>query len=145
MTSTDIRTIGDRQEIAMLLARIAQLADAGDPEEYVRCFTADAVWDLTDATDLPMDVQTIVGRTELLAGVLARRNAGIQGPGTHTRHDISSIAIEVDGDEASARSYFRYYRGADGIPTLTAMGVYDDAFVRDVSGWLLSHRVISRG
>lgn len=145
MTGSDIRTIGDRQEIAMLLARIAQLADAGDPEEYVRCFTADAVWDLTDATDLPMDVQTIAGRAELLAGALARRSAGIQGPGTHTRHDISSIAIEVDGDEASARSYFRYYRDTDGIPTLTAMGVYTDAFVREASGWLLCHRVISRG
>ena len=143
--SVDLRAIGDRQEIAMLLARIAQLADAGTPEEYIGCFTPDAVWDLTDATDLPMDVQTISGRDALLAGVHERRAAGIQGPGTHTRHDVSSITVEVDGDHATARAYFRYYRGTDGIPTLVAMGVYTDAFVRDAAGWRLQHRVISRG
>ncbi|MFK3677815.1 nuclear transport factor 2 family protein [Microbacterium sp. NPDC090218] len=143
--SADLRAIGDRQEIAMLLARIAHLADAGDPAAYIECFTPDAVWDLTDATDLPMDVQTITGRTALLAGVHDRRAAGIQGPGTHTRHDVSSIAVEVDGDHATAQSYFRYYRGTDGIPTLAAMGVYSDAFVRTDSGWRLRRRVISRG
>ena len=130
----DLRAIGDRQEIAMLLARIAQLADAGDPEDYIACFTPDATWDLTDATDLPMDVQTISGRA-----------AGIQGPGTHTRHDVSSIAIEVDGDRAISRAYFRYYRGTGGVPTLAAMGVYADEFVRDDDGWRLHHRTISRG
>ncbi|MEW2459313.1 MULTISPECIES: nuclear transport factor 2 family protein [Microbacterium] len=143
--NVDLRTIGDRQEIAMLLARIAHLADAGDPAEYVRCFTPDAVWDLTDATDLPMDVQTISGRAALLAGVHERRAAGIQGPGTHTRHDVSSIAVEVDGDRARSRAYFRYYRGTDGAPVLAAMGVYADEFVRDGDRWLLRRRVISRG
>ena len=142
----DLRAIGDRQEIAMLLARIAQLADAGDPEDYIACFTPDATWDLTDATDLPMDVQTISGRAALLAGVHERRAAGIQGPGTHTRHDVSSIAIEVDGDRATSRAYFRYYRGTEGVPTLAAMGVYADEFVRDDDdGWRLRHRTISRG
>ena len=143
--NTGLQAIGDRQEIAMLLARIAHLADAGDPEAYVRCFTPDAVWDLTDATDLPMDVQTIAGREALLAGVHERRAAGIQGPGTHTRHDVSSIAVEVEGDTATSRSYFRYYRGTDGVPTLAAMGVYSDTFVRGAEGWRLRRRVISRG
>ncbi|UUE20189.1 nuclear transport factor 2 family protein [Microbacterium sp. J1-1] len=143
--SADLRTIGDRQDIAMLLARIAHLADAGDPEEHIACFTPDAIWDLTDATDLPMDVQTIRGRDALLAGVHDRRASGIQGPGTHTRHDISSIAVEIDEDRASARSYFRYYRRTDGAPTLAAMGVYADTFVRTAAGWRLHHRVISRG
>ncbi|MGV2901657.1 nuclear transport factor 2 family protein [Microbacterium sp. AGC62] len=143
--NVDLQAIGDRQEIAMLLARIAQLADAGDPEQYIDCFTPDAVWDLTDATDLPMDVQTISGRAALLAGVQERRAAGIQGPGSHTRHDVSSITVEVAGDRATARSYFRYYRGTDGIPTLAAMGVYADVFVRGESGWRLHRREISRG
>lgn len=145
MTDVDLRTIGDRQDIAILLARIAQLADAGDPEEYIECFTTDAVWDLTDATDLPMDVQSITGREALLAGVHERRAAGIQGPGSHTRHDVSSITVEVHGDRASARSYFRYYRSTDGIPSLAAMGVYTDTFVRGEAGWRLHRRTITRG
>lgn len=143
--SADLQSIGDRQDIAMLLARIAHLADTGDPDDYIACFTHDAVWDLTDATDLPMDVQTIEGREALLAGVHERRAAGIQGPGTHTRHDVSSIAVTVDGDRATAHSYFRYYRGTDGIPTLAAMGSYTDAFVRDAGVWRLRRRTISRG
>lgn len=141
---SDLRAIGDRQEIAMLLARIAHLADAGDPEEYLLCFTADAVWDLADAADLPMDVQTITGRDAVRAGVHERRAAGIQGPGTHTRHDVSSIVVDVDGDQAVARSYFRYYRDTDRIPSLVAMGAYSDTFVRGTSGWLLQRRTISR-
>jgi 3-phenylpropionate/cinnamic acid dioxygenase small subunit len=69
----------------------------------------------------------------------------VQGPGSHTLHDVSSVRVEVDGDRATARSYFRYYRDADRTPTLAAMGVYDDAFVRSADGWLLQRRVISRG
>ena len=53
--------------------------------------------------------------------------------------------LEVDEDRASARSYFRYYRRTDGVPTLAAMGVYADTFVRTAAGWRLHHRVISRG
>jgi 3-phenylpropionate/cinnamic acid dioxygenase small subunit len=143
--SYDLQRIGDRLEIANLLARIAQFADSGDPDQYIACFTPDAVWDLTDATDLPMDVQTICGRDALLAGVHERRAAGIQGPGTHTRHDVSSVTVEVEGDRATARSYFRYYRGTDGTPSLAAMGVYTDVFVRGEAGWQLHRREISRG
>lgn len=135
----------DRVSVAMLIARIAHLADSGTPEEYIACFTPDATWDLTDSSGLPMDVQTIRGRENLLAGVASRRAAGIQGPGTHTRHDVSSIAVTVDGDHARARSYFRYYRNTHEVPELVAMGGYDDQFTRTPDGWRLHRRVISRG
>ena len=143
--SDDLSAATDHQQITTLLARIAQLADEGSPEEYTACFTSDAVWDLTDAGDLPLDVQRIEGREALLAGVLARRSAGIQGPGSHTRHDVSSIAIDIAGDRATSRCYFRYYRDADSVPVLAAMGVYDDTFVRTAAGWRLRRRVIRRG
>lgn len=139
-----LQVIADRQEITILLARIAHLADSGTPEDYIARFTADAVWHLTDATDLPMDAQLISGRDALLAGVHERRATGIQGPGSHTRHDVSSIAVEVDGDRAVAHSYFRYYRDTDGTPSLGAMGAYQDVFVREAAGWMLQSRAISR-
>ncbi|WP_193597062.1 nuclear transport factor 2 family protein [Microbacterium sp. YJN-G] len=134
----------DRLEIVDLLARIAQLADAGDPGDYVACFTEDAVWDLTDATDLPLETQRLTGRAALLQGVRERRAAGVQGPGSHTRHDISATVIDLAGDAASARTYFRYYRDTGTAPTLVAMGVYDDELVRTASGWRLASRRISR-
>lgn len=143
--TADLRAVADHQQITTLLARIAQLADDGTPDEYIACFTGDAVWDLTDATDLPMDVQRIQGHAALLAGVRERRAAGIQGPDSHTRHDVSSIAVDVSGDQATSRCYFRYYRDTDGAPTLAAMGAYDDTFTRTSDGWRLQHRIISRG
>lgn len=141
----DLRTAIDHQQITTLLARIAHLADDGDPVAYTECFTQDAVWELTDATGLPMDVQRIEGRGRLLAGVRERRSTGIQGPGSHTRHDISTILVEVDGDRAMSRCYFRYLQHTDDAPQTVAMGVYHDEFVRTAGGWLLHHRTITRG
>lgn len=134
----------DRLEILDLLARIAQLADEGDPDDYVACFTEDAVWDLADATDLPLQTQRLQGRVALLQGVQERRAAGVQGPGSHTRHDISATVIDLAGDSASARTHFRYYRDTDTVPTLVAMGVYDDRLTRTAAGWRLARRRISR-
>lgn len=141
----NLRSLADHLALTNLIGRIAQLADSGTPEDYLDCFAEDAVWDLTNAAGLPMDAQTIRGRAALLAGVHERRVTGVQGPGTHTCHDVSSIVIDVDGDHARSCSYFRYYRHTDAVPELSAMGTYDDAFVRTHKGWRLQRRVISRG
>lgn len=142
--SDSLRAVQDELEIGRLLARVAQLADDGDPADYIGCFTADAIWDLENATDLPLDSQRIQGHEALLRGVHERRASGVQGPGSHTRHDVSTIVIQVSGDEATARTYFRYYRDADSIPTLIAIGCYQDRFVRTTLGWRLHHRRIGR-
>lgn len=134
----------DRVDVAMLIARIAQFADSGTPEEYIACFTEDAVWELADAGGLPISVGRVEGRSAILDGVHSRRADGIQGPGSRTRHDVSSIVVDVDGDRAVSRSYFRYYTGTDATPTIVALGVYDDIHVRDADGWKLSRRIITR-
>ncbi|MBS1699049.1 MAG: nuclear transport factor 2 family protein [Actinobacteria bacterium] len=134
----------DRVEIAMLIARIAQHADSGTPEEYISCFAADAVWELADAGGLPMSGGRIQGHADILDGVHQRRAEGIQGPGSHTRHDVSSIVVDVTGDEAVSRAYFRYYTGTDATPVIVALGTYNDTYVREGDGWKLSRRVITR-
>ncbi|WP_313355802.1 nuclear transport factor 2 family protein [Microbacterium sp.] len=134
----------DRVEIAMLIARIAHLADSGTPEEYIACFAEDAVWELADAGGLPMSGGRTEGSAAILAGVRTRRADGIQGPGSHTRHDVSSIVVDVYGDRAESQAYFRYYTGTDANPTIVALGTYDDTYVRDAGGWKLSRRTITR-
>ncbi|WP_051191724.1 nuclear transport factor 2 family protein [Microbacterium luticocti] len=136
--------VADRVEITMLIARIAHLADEGNPVDYAGCFTVDAVWDLADATGLPMGTERIVGRAAIHSGVQERREAGIQGPGSHTIHDVSSIDVHVEGPTAHARSIFRYYRHVDATPQLVSIGVYDDDFTLTAEGWLLNHRTIRR-
>lgn len=142
--SDDLQAVRDELEIGRLLARIAHFADDGDPTAYIECFTEDAVWELTNATDLPLEPQRIQGRGALLHGVHERRASGVQGPGSHTRHDISTSVIEIFGAEATARTYFRYYRDTNTTPTLIAMGCYEDSLVRTPDGWRLRHRIISR-
>ncbi len=139
-----LQRIEDRLDIARLIARIAHLADTGEVTAYLDCFTADAAWELTSATGLALTEQVRRGRADLEAGVHERRASGMQGPGSRTKHDVSSIAVAVDGDRASATSYFRYYADADRTPTLSAMGRYDDEFVRTPGGWRLARRVIAR-
>lgn len=135
---------GDRVDIAMLIARIAQLADSGTVDDYLDCFTADAGWELTDASGIGLEVQTRRGRAELEAGVRERRAQGMQGPGTHTKHDVSTITVTIDGDRARASAYYRYYLDTHATPRLATMGRYDDEFVRAPGGWRLARRVISR-
>lgn len=145
MTPDDrLQRIEDRLDVARLIARIAHLADDGEVAAYLDCFTADAAWELTSATGLALTEQVRRGRADLEAGVHERRASGMQGPGSRTKHDVSSIAVAVDGDRASATSYFRYYVDADRTPTLSAMGRYDDEFVRTPGGWRLARRVIAR-
>ena len=139
-----LQAIEDRLDIRDLIARIAHLADSGEVAEYLDCLTPDAAWELTSATGLALTEQVRRGRADLEAGVVERRASGMQGPGSRTRHDVSSIAVTVTGDRAHARSYFRYYVDADVTPVLSAMGRYDDEFVRTSDGWRLARRIISR-
>lgn len=139
-----LRDIEDRLDIAHLIVRIAHLADAGEVGDYLDCFTDDASWELTSANGLALTEQVRRGRADLAAGVHERRDSALQGPGSRTKHDVSSIAVVVDGDHARATSYFRYYVDADRTPMLSAMGRYDDEFTRSPSGWRLARRVIIR-
>ncbi len=130
--------------VSELIARIAQLADSGTVDDYIACFAPDASWELVDASGLSLTPQVRRGHGELRAGVHERRRDRIQGPGTHTKHDVSTIVVTSQSDRATARSYFRYYLATDDTPKLHSMGTYDDEFVRTRDGWRLSRRVIRR-
>ena len=135
MTDERSRRTADEVEIAKLLAKLAQMADDGDLNEYARLFTEDGSW-----TGPGGDTRT--GRPDIIAGAQERRAAGIQGPGTNSFHLISNINIEVDGDAAAGKAYFHYYRNADAMPQITSMGVYRDQFRRTPEGWRMAKRVI---
>ena len=132
--------------IRTVLARIAQLADSGDLDEYVTLFTDDAVWAMPDNPSLGMPASEKRGRAEIRAGAQERRASGVQGPGTQTRHVLTTIAVDIESDDrATARSYFQFYASTAAQPVLRNMGQYDDVFVRDTQGWQLQHRTITFG
>lgn len=146
MTHADERLLraADRSEIVDLIARVARLADSGTPEEYIACFADDPIWELAQAQGLPLDPQIVRGREAILAGVLERRAAGLQGPGTHTIHAVQRTTVHFAGETARAASIFLYYTQSDQTPQLAALGQYDDTLVRENGQWMLAKRVIRR-
>ena len=138
--------MGAESEIRTLLARIAQLADTGDLDEYLTCFAADAVWAMPDNPAVDMAANEKRGHAEIRAGAEERRAGGVQGPGTETRHVLTTTAVFVESDDrATARSYFMFYGSTSTAPVLRTMGQYDDVMVRGANGWQLQHRVITVG
>ena len=138
--------MGADAEIRTVLARIAQLADTGDLEEYLTLFTEDAVWGMPDNPAVGMTANEKKGHAEILAGAQERRASGLQGPGTESRHVLTTIAIDVESDDrATARSYFMFFGSTSTTPTLRTMGQYDDVLVKGERGWQLARRRITVG
>jgi 3-phenylpropionate/cinnamic acid dioxygenase small subunit len=138
--------MGADAEIRTVLARIAQLADTGDLDEYLTLFTEDAVWGMPDNPAVGMTANEKKGHAEILAGAQERRASGLQGPGTESRHVLTTIAINVESEErATARSYFMFFGSTSTTPTLRTMGQYDDVLVKGARGWQLARRTITVG
>ena len=131
-----LRRVADELEIRNLLARLAHLADDGDLDEYIQLFTDDARWDAGAAFGCK------VGHEEIRAGVVERRSTGTAGPGSHSRHVITTSAVEVAGDRATGCSIFHFYVNTNEAPQLALLGVYEDEFARTDRGWCLAHRKI---
>jgi len=129
--------MNDDGEIRNVVARLAQWADAGDLDDYVDLFTPDARWDMPGA---PRH-----GHADIRAGAEARRAAGETGPGSNTRHVVTTTAVTVEGDDAIADSYWLFYRDTASAPCLQSMGSYRDHLVRVDGGWTVARREIVIG
>ena len=131
-----VQQVAGELAIRNLIARLAQLADDGDLDEYIQLFTDDARWDAGAAFGCR------TGHDEIRAGAVERRASGTAGPGTHTRHVITTSVVSAQGDSGTGRSVFHFYRKTDGVPELALIGIYEDAFERTERGWCLAHRKI---
>jgi 3-phenylpropionate/cinnamic acid dioxygenase small subunit len=128
----------DELEVRNLVARLAHLADMGDLDEYVSLFTDDASWEMPGAPRR--------GHADIMAGAKERRAAGTTGPGSNTRHVISTLAVHTDGsDVASSDSYWLFFGNTTSAPAVQLMGHYHDTMRRTPDGWKLARREISFG
>ncbi|MCD9622948.1 nuclear transport factor 2 family protein [Rhabdothermincola salaria] len=135
---TLLRRVADDLEIRSVVARLAQYADGGDLDDYVELFTEDAFWNMPGAPRR--------GRDDIRAGGEARRASGEAGPGSNSRHMITTITVDVDGSDAAvADSYWLFYVDTAESPTLKVCGSYRDTFRRTPSGWKLARRDVSFG
>jgi uncharacterized protein (TIGR02246 family) len=128
----------DELAIRNVVAALARTADGADVDAYVALFTADAVWDLPGAPRR--------GTDDIRAGAVQRRAEGLVGPGSHTRHVVTTLVVTVDVDDATASSTWLFFGNTASRPELISMGTYDDALVRGRDrGWRVRHRRITIG
>lgn len=130
--------VEDELEIRNLAAHLAHLADEErHMTTYIEHFTEDARW--------RMNGVEFKGRSEILAGALGRRRSGTQGPGTHTRHVITTHVVEVNGVKASGQLYLLFMAGTSTAPYVQSMAHYADQYRRTTAGWKLAERSITVG
>jgi 3-phenylpropionate/cinnamic acid dioxygenase small subunit len=138
MTDTLAADTAAELKIRNLISRIALLADQGNLDEYIDQFAEDAVWDFPNG---PRH-----GRADILAGATERRADKVTGPGSATRHVLTTVSVQVlNDDEATSDSYFLFYQNTTTAPTLFNMGHYHDTFVRQGNVWRLARRDITLG
>ncbi len=138
--AVDAQQLADDLEIRNVVATLAHLADmapAEDLDAYLALFTEDARWEMPGSI--------IEGIENIHQGALGRRAQGIQGPGTDTRHVITTQAVTVDGDTAEGQAYFMMVSDTQATPQIRMIGVYRDTYRRTPEGWKLARRVITPG
>lgn len=125
-------------EIRNLIAHTAQLADHGDLDEYILSFTPDASWEFPGGPRR--------GHADILDGARQRRREGVTGPGSATRHVITTMVIRIeDATTATADSYWSFWRETTTSPALFNMGYYHDTVRYDDGAWRIARRQITLG
>lgn len=120
------------------VAKIAHATDGGDLDSYAALIHPDARW------VMPMG-DPVVGRAAIVAAARARRESGTTGPGTGTRHVITTTWVEVNGDTAWSGSYWQFLADTAGTPVIRMSGVYQDTLRRVGGDWLFAERISSVG
>lgn len=146
MPLMDVHRITAELEIRNMIARLAQLADSGELDEYLSLLTDDVVWVMPASPHVGLAASERRGHDEIAAGAEARVADGLQGPGTDTMHTVTTTSIRVESDDvALARSSFVFWIAISTAPEAKSIGRYDDTFARTSEGWKLARRSITFG
>lgn len=129
-----LQEVSDRIEIQDLLARYCYAVDDRDWESYQTIFTKDATIDDRDTGGIKSGVQAhIAYMKKALSKILI------------SQHAISTILIELDGNEATARTHCSCPMVIDlggGQKRVFFQGLwYKDKLVRTATGWRIKERV----
>lgn len=119
----------DRDAIRDLLAQYTYNGDRGRVAELAACFADDGVLDYPGNT-----ARGPAGIAAALSGGNGSKNPAL----TFIRHHITNPLIELNGDTATARSYFTVHTdiGPD------HSGTYSDALQRNADGWRFATRKV---
>lgn len=123
----DVRA--DEHDIADVLLRYATGIDRRDWDLFRTCFTDDvlAEYEGLDPWHSAEEITTFMATSHVDMG--------------HTMHRLSNLAITVDGNTATARTYVdALLMAPDGQTGLNPRGYYDDDLIRTPDGWRIARR-----
>jgi hypothetical protein len=127
-----VRRLEDVEAIERLFLEYRRLLDLRDFAGYAQLFTEDGEW------------RGNLGRArgpEEIEQLLIRTLEGWGGEHTAHLHLVDNVAIDVDGDRATAQSTWVYItRDFRDNPVLTLIGHYDDLLGRTEAGWRFLRR-----
>jgi hypothetical protein len=126
----------DRLAIHELLARYAWAYGTGEVEQFVDCFTSDAI--------LAEDVFEVEDRWTGAGDIRAMAEFYFSRPGFPGRqHHVSHILIDGAGDRCRVRAFcFVTYCQGEPPYTIRFAGYYDDLVVKQGGRWLFRERMI---
>jgi 3-phenylpropionate/cinnamic acid dioxygenase small subunit len=146
---TVLARVAAELEIRNVLARLAQFADSGQIDEYLRLFTEDAVWDMPDNQRTGLAGSSLHGSAAIAKGANERRAAAEKTPEISSMHFVATTAVEVGGedgdDEATAISYFQLVVSDATESKVRVLGTYHDTMRKVSDEWKLARRVIVFG
>jgi hypothetical protein len=123
------------RDIQRLMVDYAQSLDYGDNVAWANCFTPDGLFDVRRRGEA-MFAHT---GTEALAAFAASHT---HAPTVYHKHFLSIPAIEFNGDEATATTYFTMLHESDSGPIVLVFGRYLDVLVEFDGRWRFAERVV---
>ncbi|MEE4659929.1 MAG: nuclear transport factor 2 family protein [Halieaceae bacterium] len=123
-----------QQAICNLIYRYAELIDNGDLEGVAELFRNGEI-------AAPAEDSVVRGYDEVLAMYRAACRIYPDCGTPKTQHITTNVAVEVDGDSASARSRFTVFQALDDFPLQAIIsGRYHDTFHLADGQWCFSRR-----
>ena len=136
------QNIADELAIRNVIKQTVLQADIGDVDDYANCFTEDMRWEMVPQPGKAALAPPVMGRANMATTVRGRRAMGAAGPGTHHYHLVDTMAVEIDGDTASATSFPVFLKNAHKKPEVSQFRVYCDQLPRTPEGWKIAVRMI---
>jgi uncharacterized protein (TIGR02246 family) len=132
-----VRRLEDLQEIRRLALDYARTLDGKDFDACSKLFARDGEFVLPFESSFgPAAIE------RSMTGMLGKDLAAVPGRDFHV---LANERIELDGDRATARSFWIYVTpGADEHPRIAQFGHYEDELVREDGRWRFARRDAAR-
>ncbi len=130
-----VRALEDREEIRNLIQAYRKTLDDRDLRAFSELFAVEGTWTGRSGTATGPDEIYSMLTTALPDNPLA--------PGSTLWHLNTDPAIAVDGDRASAFTFWMHVRRGDGdVPLLPTLGGYQDELIREDGRWRFQLRTV---